>query len=79
MPKDYLQATGFTDDAIIERLRNAGAIIIDASLQKEEAAGAQISIKGDGHPTPYANRVRAGQIKAAIDEKLSDVRISDAK
>jgi hypothetical protein len=79
VPKDYLQGTGFTDDAIMERLSNAGAIVIDASLRKEEAGGAQISIKGDGHPTPYANRVRAAQIKAAIDEKLSGVLLSDAK
>jgi hypothetical protein len=43
------------------------------------AGGAQISIKGDGHPTPCANRVRAAQIKAAIDEKLSGVLLADAK
>ena len=43
------------------------------------AGGAQISIKGDGHPTPCANRVRAAQIKAAIDEKLSRVLLADAK
>jgi hypothetical protein len=61
------------------RLRNAGAIVIDASLQKEQAAGAQISIKGDGHPTPYANRVRAEMIKTAVEEKLSGVALSDVK
>ncbi len=79
VPAAYLQASGFTDDAIMARLRSAGAVVIDASLQKEEAAGAQISIKGDGHPTPYANRVRAELIKDAVSEQLSGAQLSEAK
>lgn len=79
VPKDYLQASGFTDDAIMERLAAAGAIVIDASLRDEAAAGHQISIRIDGHPTPYANRVRATQIKAAIGDSFSNVLLSDAK
>jgi hypothetical protein len=79
VPAEYLQASGFTDDAIMARLRSAGAVVIDASLQKEEAAGAQISIKGDGHPTPYANRVRAELIKDAVSEQLSGAQLSEAK
>ena len=58
-PDDYLRGTGFTDDAIIQRLRDGGAIVLDASLEKEHAGGARISIEGDGHPTPLANRLRA--------------------
>ena len=79
VPPEYLQASGFTDDAIMARLMSSGAIVVDASLQKEEAAGAQISIKGDGHPTPYANHVRAEMIRTAVAEKLSGVALSDAK
>ncbi len=79
VPDKYLQGTGFTDDAIMQRLTGAGAIVIDASLEKEKAAGEQISIRIDGHPTAYANRVRAAQIKAAIDEKLPGVLLADAK
>ena len=69
VPKQYLEGTGFTDELIMQRLRDAGAIVIESSLKNEEAAGHQISIRIDGHPTPYANRLRAAQIKAAIDEK----------
>jgi hypothetical protein len=79
VPKAYLQATGFTDDEIMQRLREAGAIVIDASLFDAEAAGQRISIKGDGHPTPLANRLRAQMIKTAIDQKLSNILLSDAK
>ena len=79
VPKQYLEGTGFTDESIMQRLRDAGAIVIASSLKNEEAAGHQISIRIDGHPTPYANRLRAAQIKAAIDEKLSDILLSDAK
>jgi hypothetical protein len=78
-PKEYLEGTGFTDDAIMQRLSDAGAIVIDASLSKEAAGGAQISIRIDGHPTPLANRLRAAQIKSAIDEKLPGVLLADAK
>ncbi|MGH6796645.1 MAG: SGNH/GDSL hydrolase family protein, partial [Methylocella sp.] len=35
--EDYLAGTGFSDDSIIARLREGGAIVIDASLADEEA------------------------------------------
>jgi hypothetical protein len=79
VPKEYLQASSLTDDWIMDRLRAAGAIVIDASLEKEAAAGAQISIKGDGHPTAYANRLRAELIKTAIEGNQSNVVLLDAK
>jgi hypothetical protein len=69
--KDYLSTTGFSDDEIIERLQDAGAILIDVSLLKERAGGAAISIPGDGHPTPLANRLRAAMLKSYIDQHLS--------
>ncbi len=76
VPPEYLRASGFTDDAIIDRLKNAGAIVIDASLQKEEKAGAVIGIPGDGHPTPLANQLRAEMIKNYISENFSNVLAS---
>jgi hypothetical protein len=78
-PKEYLAGTGFTDESIMQRLRDAGAIVIESSLKKDEAAGQQISIRIDGHPTPLANRLRAAQIKGAIDEKLPGVLLADVK
>ncbi len=83
VPPDYLRASGFTDDEIMARLRAAGGMVIDASLADKERSGAVISIPGDGHPTPYANRERAAMIKASIDQNLpqnqSNVSLSDLK
>ena len=44
----YLKGTGFSDDEIVQRLRDGGAIVMDVSLATEDAAGAKISIRGDG-------------------------------
>lgn len=68
---DYLKGTGFDDDSIMARLRDGGAIVIDTSLAKEEAEGAVISMKGDGHPTPFAHRVRAQMLKSYIEQHMS--------
>jgi hypothetical protein len=78
-PEDYLRGSGFNNDAIIERLRQNGAIVVDVSLQKEEAEGATISIKGDGHPTPFANRARAALLKNYIEQHMPGVLVSELK
>ena len=75
LPRDYLRGTGFTDEEIIRRLQAGGALVVDASLAKEEASGAKVSIRGDNHPTPYANRVRALLIKNYIEQHLSGVLV----
>lgn len=62
----FFRGTGFTDDEIMQRLRQGGATVIDASLQKEPPA--KISIQGDGHPTPYANQLRASILKNYLAE-----------
>ena len=67
---DYFRGTGFSDDAIIERLREGGAVVIDASLAEEQAAGAVINIPGDGHPTPVANRARAVILRDFISRQM---------
>jgi hypothetical protein len=64
----FFRGTGFSDDEIMQRLRDGGAIVVDASLVKEQKAGAQISIVGDGHPTPYANQLRASMLKTYLAE-----------
>lgn len=75
-PDNYLPGAGFSDDAIIERLRQGGAVVVDVSLQKEEANGASISIAGDGHPTPLAHRLRASILKTYIEQNMSGVLVS---
>ncbi|VFU08036.1 conserved membrane protein of unknown function [Methylocella tundrae] len=79
VPPEYLRKTGFTDDAIMARLRDAGAIVIDASLDAQKNAGAVISIQGDGHPTPLANRLRAEMITNYIKQNMSGVLLSGLK
>lgn len=74
--KDYLGGTGFSDESIIARLREGGAIVIDASLAEEEAGGALISIKGDGHPTPLANRLRAAMLKDYIENHMPGILVA---
>ncbi|MGI8569856.1 MAG: SGNH/GDSL hydrolase family protein [Methylocella sp.] len=73
---DYLGGTGFSDESIIARLREGGAIVIDASLAEEEAQGALISIKGDGHPAPLANRLRASIIKDYIENRMPGILVA---
>jgi hypothetical protein len=73
---NYFSGTGFSDDSIIARLRDGGAIVIDATLDKEEAGGAIISIKGDGHPTPLANRLRASIIKDYIEYHMPGILVA---
>ena len=55
----YFRGTGFSDDKIIGRLREAGANVIDVSLEQQRAEGVILDIPGDGHPTAAANRARA--------------------
>lgn len=75
-PPGYLMGTGFSDDEIIQRLRDGGAIVVDVSLAKEEAAGAKLHIPGDGHPTPFANRLRASLIKDYIENRIPGIPIA---
>ncbi|MGH6846115.1 MAG: SGNH/GDSL hydrolase family protein [Methylocella sp.] len=74
--RGYLEGKGFSDDEIIRRLRDGGAMVVDVSLAKEEAGGAIISIKGDGHPTPLANRLRASIIKNYIENHMPGILVT---
>ena len=69
----YLMGTGFSDDKIVQRLRDGGAVVVDVSLAKEETAGAKLIFKGDGHPTPLANRLRASIIKDYIENHMPGI------
>lgn len=75
LPRDYLRGIGFTDETIIKRLEDAGAIVIDVSLDKERAAGATINIPADGHPTALANRMRAAILKNYLEQNMSGILV----
>jgi hypothetical protein len=58
---------------VLQRLRDGGAIVIDASLSEEKVAGMAISIPGDGHPTALGNRLRASILKNYLERNMSGV------
>jgi hypothetical protein len=58
-----LRQTGYTDSDIMQKLREAGAEIIDGSIDPAEHPDLVLNIPGEGHPTGAANRVRAGMLK----------------
>ena len=74
----YLLGTGFTNESIMQRLRDGGADVVDVSLIKEEAGGAQDRDSGDGHPTALANRLRAEMLRAYIAQHMAYVLLSAA-
>ncbi|MGA7385264.1 MAG: SGNH/GDSL hydrolase family protein, partial [Methylocella sp.] len=43
----YLEGTGFSDEEIVQRFQDGGAMVVDVSLAKEQAGGAKIAIEGD--------------------------------
>ena len=55
----YLRHTGYTDEQIMQRLRDGGLTVIDATLDQAKFPGQPLYIPGDGHPTGTANRARA--------------------
>jgi hypothetical protein len=76
IPADgYLNGTGFSDDEIIQRLRDGGATVIDVSLAKDEAAGAKLRIGGEGHPMPLANRLRASLLEEYIENRMPGILV----
>ena len=79
IPADgYLNGTGFSDDEIIQRLRDGGAMVVDVSLAKEEAAGAKLHFEGDPHPTALANRLRASLLEEYIENSMPGILVAGA-
>jgi len=70
LPDDgYLRGSGYTDQQIMQRLRDGGLIVIDGGLDQGAFPNQPLIIPGDGHPTGLANRVRA----ALVRDRLGDV------
>jgi hypothetical protein len=55
----YLRPTVFSNGDIIQRLRDGGADVVDVSLDKQQAAGEPVIIKGEGHATGLGNHLLA--------------------
>jgi hypothetical protein len=61
---DQFAGTTYTDEKIIETLRQSGAIVLDLARAEEGIGG--LAIPGDGHPTAKAHRLRASLIRDEI-------------
>jgi hypothetical protein len=72
----YLEGTGFSDDEIVQRLRDGGAAVVDVSLAKEEAAGTKLHFEGDPHPTALANRLRASLLEEYIENRMPGILVA---
>jgi hypothetical protein len=62
----YLRPRGFSNDDIIQRLRDGGADVVDVSLDKQQAPGEPVIIKGDGHATALGIHLLATRLKNYI-------------
>jgi hypothetical protein len=63
----YLEASGYTNEEIMRKLREAGAEVISGNINPADHPGLTIAIPGDGHPTGAANRLWAEMIKNWLD------------
>lgn len=63
----FARLSGFSDDEIMRRLRDAGLKVIDGSLDPRDFPGQLLEIPNDGHPTGVANLARAKMLYNAFD------------
>lgn len=67
LPDDgYVRRAGTTDEQIMERLREAGLLVVNAGLDPTDFPGQNLVIPGDGHPTGVANRARALMVRDVV-------------
>jgi hypothetical protein len=64
----YARQSGWSDDQIMQRLRDGGLKVIDVTLNPSDFPGQQLEIPGDGHPTGVANLARAKMLYNAFDD-----------
>jgi hypothetical protein len=62
----YVRRAGTTDQQIMQRLRDAGLLVVNADLDAKDFPGQDLGIPGDGHPTGVANRARALIVRDAL-------------
>ena len=75
----YLAGTGYDDTSIFEALKSRGVQLVDMTLLDDPAKGLFYSIKGDGHPSGLANRVRARMIADALSVHGTSVNAEAAR
>lgn len=63
----YVGQFGMTDQQVMQRLRDGGLQVIDASIDQKAYPGQPLRIPGDGHPTGLANKIRAEMVLRALE------------
>jgi len=58
----YLRPAGYTDEDMMRRLREAGLVVVDGTLDPRAFPGQTLEIPGEGHPTGAANRIWAERL-----------------
>ena len=67
LPHDaYVRRAGTTDQQIMQRMRDAGLLVVNADLDAKDFPGQLLGIPGDGHPTGVANRARALMVRDVL-------------
>lgn len=67
----YARQAGTSDAEIMQKLRDGGLRVIDATLDSAAFPGRPLYIPGDGHPTGAANQARAELLRRDLDELLA--------
>lgn len=63
----YLSHSGYTEADLLRNMHAAGLDIVDVTLYPWNYPGKPIEIAGDGHPTGFANSLRAAILKRYLD------------
>ena len=65
----WLRHSRYRDKDIVKKLRDAGLEVLDVTLDAEAYPGKSLVIAGDGHPSAFANGLRAAMLKAYLDRR----------
>jgi hypothetical protein len=65
----YLRPLGYTDEQLMQRLRDGGLVVVDGALDPAAYPGQDLAIPGEGHPTAVANRAWAMLVQRYVEEK----------
>jgi hypothetical protein len=70
----YTQQTGSSDDEIMQKLRDGGLAVIDATLDAAAFPGQALYIPGDGHPTGTATHALAELLQGQLGDLSAPTR-----
>ena len=66
----YRLGAGYSNDDIVHKLREGGLTVLDASIDASAYPGQILMIPGDGHPSGFAYKIMAEQIKDFVAREI---------